>query len=105
MLDKEQAINRPSGQTHQFKYTTPIKDENTIKKFAKQALDSPVTLTIQEILSIAADVQKHIKEQITTKQTVSSNSAIIANLGNSDDNALFHAQIGPKSNQNLRILR
>ena len=70
----------------------PIKDEKTIKKVAEQALDSPVTLTTQEILSIAPDVRKHIKELITTKRTVNSSPATIANLGNSDDSTLYHAE-------------
>jgi len=80
--DKEQAKNSMPNKTHQYRYTTPIENERTIKKVAEQTMDTQVTLTTREILAIAPDVRKHIKEQITTKRTLNSDSATIANLGN-----------------------
>lgn len=83
--DKEQAKNSMPNRTHQYRYTTPIENERTIKKVAEQTMDTPVTLTTREILSIAPEVRKHIKEQITTKRTLNSDSATIANLGNLEE--------------------
>jgi hypothetical protein len=100
--EREKTRAPMQNKTPQFKYSTPIEDEAIVKKVAQQALDTQVTLTAREILSIAPDVRKHIKDQITTKRT-----AMVTNLGSSDDSVaqeMFMCSL-PRRQDNLVVAK
>ena len=65
----------------QFRYVTPIEDPALITKIAQQSLDTPITISTRELLSVAPDIRCHIKDQLVTKRVATSatnlNSAFI----------------------------
>jgi hypothetical protein len=68
---QEKEPDKTEGHTNvgpQFRYVTPIEDPSLIKKIAQQSLDLPITMTTRELLSVAPDVRRHIKEQLMTKR-------------------------------------
>jgi hypothetical protein len=46
----------------QYRYVTPIEDPALIKKIAQQSLDTSITISTRELLSVAPDIRRHIKE-------------------------------------------
>ena len=61
----EEKSSRPDPQ---YRYITPIEDPALIKKLAQQSLDTSITISTQELLSIAPDVRRQIKDQLVTKR-------------------------------------
>lgn len=57
-------------QNGQFRYTTPIEDSKIVKKVMEDALDATLPISIREILAIAPDARKFLKEQINTKKVL-----------------------------------
>jgi hypothetical protein len=52
----------------QYRYVTLIEDPALIKKIAQQTLDTPITISTRELLSMAPDIRRHIKDQLATKR-------------------------------------
>ena len=59
---------KPQRPEPQFRYVTPIEDPALIAKVSKQSLDASITISTRELLSIAPDVRRHIKDQLITKR-------------------------------------
>jgi hypothetical protein len=47
---------------------TPIKDPGLAKDVIKQTLETLVTISMRELLSLVPDIRKQVKEMLTTKQ-------------------------------------
>src|SRR5580704_12327609 len=60
--------NTSNHSTPQYKYITPIEDVKVVKDIVTRALDANITLSNRELLAIAPDVRKQIKDQISTKR-------------------------------------
>ncbi|PPQ82280.1 hypothetical protein CVT26_013954 [Gymnopilus dilepis] len=56
----------------QYKYTTPVEDPKLASTVADRALEASITLTSRELLAVAPEVRKAIKDLITTKRTAAS---------------------------------
>ena len=75
-----QQENTPQAQTTdkatrpdpQYRYITPIEDPALIKKIAQQSLDTSITISTRELLSVAPDIRRHIKDQLITKRVATS---------------------------------
>ncbi|KAJ2923744.1 hypothetical protein H1R20_g13350, partial [Candolleomyces eurysporus] len=65
----------------QFHYTTPIEDPKVVQLLAERSLDSTVTLTTRELLSVAPDVRKVVKEKVTTKRVPAAGFVNEAHVG------------------------
>ncbi|RXW16706.1 hypothetical protein EST38_g9147 [Candolleomyces aberdarensis] len=52
----------------QYHYVTPIADPKVIDTVAERSLDSSVTLTTRELLAVAPDVRKVVKDKVTTRR-------------------------------------
>ncbi|MFI5420871.1 MAG: retropepsin-like aspartic protease, partial [Nitrososphaerales archaeon] len=64
----EQKQTQPNSTTPQFKYITPIEDSKIVNSLVERALDTPITISSRELLAVAPEVRKQIKENITTKR-------------------------------------
>ncbi|KAJ2911443.1 hypothetical protein MD484_g8971, partial [Candolleomyces efflorescens] len=68
----------------QYHYTTPIEDPRVVQKLVDRSLDSTITITTRELLSVAPDVRKVVKENVTTKRTPAAgfvNEACVGEVG------------------------
>ena len=63
---------RSSRPDPQFRYVTPIEDPALIKKLVDQSLESLITISTKELLSVAPDVRRQIKDQLITKRIATS---------------------------------
>ncbi|KAF4621494.1 hypothetical protein D9613_001245 [Agrocybe pediades] len=61
----------------QFKYATPIEDSKLVTGVLDRALDAPITITNRELLALAPDIRKQVKELITTKRTPTSGNPLV----------------------------
>lgn len=61
-------IEKSTRPDPQYRYVTPIEDPALVKKIAQQSLDSPITISTRELLSVAPDIRRHIKDQLITKR-------------------------------------
>lgn len=58
----------PSNAGPQFKYQTPLEDPKLTKAVLERVLDAKVELSQRELLALAPDIRKQIKEMATTKR-------------------------------------
>jgi len=58
----------------QYKYSTPIEDAKLVTSVVDRALDIPITITSRELLAVAPEVRRNIKDLITTKRTPTNNN-------------------------------
>lgn len=58
----------PNAAQPQFKYQTPVEDPALVQSVLQRALEGKVELTQRELLAIAPDLRKQIKEMTTTKR-------------------------------------
>ena len=65
---QEPAVERSSRPDPQFRYVTPIEDPAVIKKLVDQTLNTSITISARELLSVAPDVRRQIKDQLITKR-------------------------------------
>jgi hypothetical protein len=101
--NNEQETTEPAGaKIPQYKYSTPIEDESVVKKVVQQALDSSLTLTTREVLAIAPDVRKVIKDQITTKRMAAVNN--LNDVGERNEHSMFMASL-PVRSDNLIVAK
>jgi hypothetical protein len=61
----EEKSSRPDPQ---FRYVTPIEDPALVKKLVQQTLDTSITMSTRELLSVAPEVRRQIKDQLVTKR-------------------------------------
>ncbi|KAL5532503.1 hypothetical protein ACEPAF_6073 [Sanghuangporus sanghuang] len=52
----------------QYKYVVPIEDSSAVSNVLTRTLDTPITISQRELLSIAPDVRKQMKELTTAKR-------------------------------------
>ncbi|KAF6745212.1 hypothetical protein DFP72DRAFT_1091838 [Ephemerocybe angulata] len=52
----------------QFRFVTPIEDPARTASIAERSLDSPVSLSVRELLGVAPDLRKAVRELVTTKK-------------------------------------
>ncbi|KAF5341157.1 hypothetical protein D9611_006049 [Ephemerocybe angulata] len=52
----------------QFRFVTPIEDPARTASLAERSLDSPVSLSVRELLGVAPDLRKAVRELVTTKK-------------------------------------
>ena len=50
-------VEKASRPDPQYQYVTPIEDPALIKKLVQQSLDSEITISTRELLSVAPDVR------------------------------------------------
>lgn len=65
---QEPAVERSLRPDPQFRYVTPIEDPAVIKKLVDQTLNTSITISVRELLSVAPDVRRQIKDQLITKR-------------------------------------
>ena len=63
-----QTAERSTRPDPQYRYVTPIEDPALVKKLVQQSLDSSITISTRELLSVAPDVRRQIKDQLVTKR-------------------------------------
>jgi gag-polyprotein putative aspartyl protease len=84
----------------QFRYITPIEDPSLIKTVIKQALDVPLTISTCELLSLAPDIRKQVKDLLTTKRV--SQNATTAFIGDdtiTEDADVFLTELANRSSE------
>jgi hypothetical protein len=65
-----QPAERLSRPDLQYRYVTPIEDPALIKKLVDQSLDLSITISTCELLSVAPDIRRQVKDQLITKRVV-----------------------------------
>ena len=78
---QQERTTRPEPQ---YRYVTPIEDPALISKIAKQSLDTAITISTRELLSVAPDIRRHIKDQLITKRIPTGASAFFESIENED---------------------
>ena len=71
-------VERSSRPDPQFRYVTPIEDPAIIKKLVDQTLDTSIMITTRELLSVAPDVRRQVKDQLITKRVATTGSMEVA---------------------------
>ena len=82
---------RSSRPDPQFRYVTPIEDPALIKKLVDQSLESSITISTRELLSVAPDVRRQIKDQLITKRIAT--SAFVETEEQSTPSNVFNANV------------
>jgi hypothetical protein len=65
----------------QYRYVTPIKDPGLAKDMIKQTLETLVMISTRKLLSLAPDIQKQVKEMLTTKRVPQTATAAFVEEG------------------------
>jgi hypothetical protein len=71
-----QPAERSTRPDPQYRYVTPIEDPALIKKIAQQTLDTSITISTRELLSVVPDIRRHIKDQLVTKRVATAALAV-----------------------------
>jgi hypothetical protein len=69
----QQSAGGLSASNAQFKFVTPVESAAVTDKIAKQSMDAVISLSMREVLAIAPDVRKMVKDQITTRKVAQQN--------------------------------
>ncbi len=56
--------------TPQYTFHTPIESPETVGKVVEQSLDATITLTNRDLLAVAPEVRKALKDQIATRRSI-----------------------------------
>ncbi len=56
--------------TPQYTFHTPIESPDTVGKVVEQSLDATITLTNRDLLAVAPEVRKALKDQIATRRSI-----------------------------------
>lgn len=93
---KTSAQKKPSDGAPQYKYQTAIEDSGLIQKVLDRSLDSQVSISQRELLALAPDLRKQLKELTTTKRTAvtSANTNLEALLSHQHGQALEQHHLG-----------
>ena len=79
----------PSGQ---FKYSFPLEDETTPKRLLDRVLVTTVPVLVRELIAVAPDVRKQLKDLATTKHIpISTNTIQVNELAGRDPGAVDRA--------------
>lgn len=68
----------------QYKYTSAIEDPTIAKNVLDRTLDAPITVSQRELLALAPEVRKQIKDLTTTKKIATNNVNLVGAQQNSD---------------------
>lgn len=71
----------------QFKFISGIEDPAIVKSVIDRSLDAPVTISQRELLALAPDVRKKIKDLTTTKKVTNNNVNYMEAAGDDESNA------------------
>ena len=95
----------------QYRYVTPIEDPALIKKIAQQTLDTSITISTRELLSVAPDIRRHIKDQLITKRVATTaTTAFVETAEEEEDTTVMMANltsdrlIVAKHTEELRVI-
>jgi gag-polyprotein putative aspartyl protease len=112
--DKEiapiQSGEKSSRPDPQYRYVTPIEDPAIIKKLVQQSLDTSITISTRELLSVAPDVRRQIKDQLVTKRVATSAFVEEAHPESIDDHDVLVANVSAdnlivaKHTEELRVI-
>ena len=103
-----QTSERSARPDPQYRYVTPIEDPALIKKIAQQSLDSSITISTRELLSVAPDIRRHIKDQLITKRVAT--TAFVETLEEGELPNVLVANVGTdklivaKHTEELRVI-
>ncbi|KAL5478647.1 hypothetical protein ACEPAI_1924 [Sanghuangporus weigelae] len=61
-------IRKPSNPQPQYYYVVPVEDSNAVSNVLTRTLDMSITLSQRELLSIAPELRKQLKELTTAKR-------------------------------------
>lgn len=92
----------------QFRYVTPIEDPALVKKLVQQSLDTSITISTRELLSVAPDVRRQIKDQLVTKRVAT--SAFVEEVSDADGPEVTVANVSAdnlvvaKHTEELRVI-
>lgn len=76
----------PQPNQPQYKYSTPIEDTKLVNSVLDRALDVPITITNRELLALAPDVRRQVKDLITTKRTPTNGNPLVMTQSNVQSN-------------------
>ncbi len=54
--------------TGQFKYITPIENQEATNRVLQAALNATVQVSVRDIFAVSNDIRKNVREQISTKR-------------------------------------
>lgn len=107
-----QNIEKSTRPDPQFRYVTPIEDPALVKKLVQQSLDTPITISTRELLSVAPDVRRQIKDQLVTKRVATTafveETQMVSNLN--EEGSILVANVGAenlivaKHTEELRVI-
>ena len=101
----EERSSRPDPQ---YRYVTPIEDPALVKKLVQQTLDTSITISTRELLSVAPEVRRQIKDQLVTKRVAT--TAFIENAQDDEESQVLVANISAdrlvvaKHTEELRVI-
>ena len=102
------SVERSSRPDPQYRYVTPIKDPAIIKKLVDQSLDTLITITTRELLSVAPDVRRQVKDQLITKRVATTGSMEIVDENDTPKVFMNHISddslIVAKHTEELRVI-
>ncbi|KAJ3565953.1 hypothetical protein NP233_g7310 [Leucocoprinus birnbaumii] len=76
----------PPSTNPQFRFKTPIEDPAIVQRVVEKGMEGTVTLTQRELLAIAPDVRKLVKDQLTTRKVALEGTSVtmVEELRNED---------------------
>src|SRR5712664_1694824 len=108
--NQAQPEERSSRPDPQFRYVTPIEDPALVKKLVQQTLDTSITISTRELLAVAPDVRRQIKDQLVTKRVPVGTTALIEEVQESEEHQVLLANVTPenlvvaKHTEELRVI-
>ena len=92
-----QAGDKASRPEPQFRYITPIEDPTLVKKIADQSLETAITISTRELLSVAPEIRRHIKDQLVTKRISASAMNVSELLEDDEDSRVLVANVNDEN--------
>ncbi|KAF6751534.1 hypothetical protein DFP72DRAFT_816411 [Ephemerocybe angulata] len=70
---KSQNTAQNNATAPQYRYVTPIEDSKVLDDLVERSLDSSITLSTRELLAVAPEVRKVVREKITGRRVPTAN--------------------------------
>ena len=75
----------------QYQYVMLIEDPALVKKLVQQSLNSKITISTREILSMAPDIRHQVKDQLIMKRVAT--TAFVETLAEEEPSEVFMANV------------
>lgn len=93
----------------QYRYQSNAEDPKIASSVIERALDAPVTVTQRELLALAPDLRRHIRDLTMTKRVPTSDTKVLyqectADCGNAEASSFFNSEADFEQKHALSLL-